>query len=565
MDIGFVQKGREMVQYRRAMVWVGVLLLFLTCFSCLALAFVREDTFVQINTQVVPESVPSSPDEPGPPAIPIQTSRIVLDQFVPLTAVTTNIQPILSRPAVSESPTYGVVSASSDGRSLFSVLPGEHVAFAEFLFDSQTKKYNFLTSAYVGGNSSVRLKNRITMVRETTATPLTINVNARNIQCPVLSSDDLRLYVAYEDPTVTDVTGNVAFLPFGGFSGKVQIWVNASGTWIRSEQADLQNPFGAAAADEFGNTVRASIRESTRCIAVKAAFGLVRADGPTLNIFEEDTDSGVYKLVTVLSKQLLSLPGENFARSFDIRDRDTLISFGRTAQDAGLAYFERDARSGVFKFVALIAPPRDAAAGGELFGDTVILGPRNMALVGSPTVDRARGGKVYVMTKNLESIWDVQQAVSDPWQSPGVEFPNRGVFGRFIHVDRDFTLVSVSANRLSASSDHPCAAACAPDCDETCEPDQQSLVCVFDTNAGTMLGPCTLSAIVIFPIDQRNALLVTAVERTQRLFQEQNTPTQFVDPLFGKHMSVITNSDLFSGTKILIGSELNQIISTWVM
>jgi hypothetical protein len=549
----------NMVQFQRLTIWVGVLLFFLSFFSCLALLFVRDYTFIQSNS---PTQVPTTVTQnaPQPPESLVPTARVVLDQFLPLTAVTSNIQPVIPTPLPSFG--YGAVAASADGQSVFSVLPGEHLAFAEFTFDPQTKKYNFLTSAYLGASASTQLKNRIVRAR-VESTPLAINTDARNIRCPVLSFDDLRLYVAYEDPTVTDAAGNVSFLPFGGFAGKVQVWFNAGGTWIRSDRADLQNPFGAVAADGFGHALRASSsNRGTRCIAVKANFGLFQDEGPTLNIFEEDPDSGEHKLVTVLTAKLLPVSAPGFARAFDARNQDVLLSFGRTGQDAGLGYFQRGARSGFFEFVSATKPPRDAAASGELFGESVVLGPRNMALVGSPTVDRARGGRIYVVIKNAEGIWDIQQAVSDPWNGPTVQFPNNGVFGRFIHANRDFTLVSVSANRLP-SPGNSCTAFCAPDCDDSCSPDPQSPVCVFD--AGEMVGPCTMAAVVIFSVDQLNKLLIVQVDQTQRLFQEQSFPTQFVDPNFGQHLTILSNSSLFPGSKILLGSPLNQVIATWTM
>ena len=286
-----------------------------------------------------------------------------------------------------------------------------------------------------------------------------------------------------------------------------------------------------------------------------------------MNVFEEDVDTGVHRLVSVLAAKLLpNAVVSRFARAFDVRGQVILLSVGSTAREAGLAYFRHDTRSGSFSFVSTITAPTDAVSNGEIFGESIVLGPHGLALVGSPTADRARGGRIYVMTQNTEDIWDVQQAVSDPWQSPDVQFPNTGVFGRFVHADRDFTLVSVSANRhVGLSVDSRCPASCAPECDEACSRDPQSSVCVFEPTTGAMLGPCTQSAVVIFSMDQRRSRLITEVERTQRLFQEQSSPTQFVDPLFGRDMSIVTNTDIFQGARILIGSEMNQVLSTWVM
>jgi hypothetical protein len=74
-----------------------------------------------------------------------------------------------------------------------------------------------------------------------------------------------------------------------------------------------------------------------------------------------------------------------------------------------------------------------------------------------------------------------------------------------------------------------------------------------------------MAAVVIFSVDQLNKLLIVQVDQTQRLFQEQSFPTQFVDPNFGQHLTILSNSSLFPGSKILLGSPLNQVIATWTM
>jgi hypothetical protein len=495
----------------------------------------------------------------------------------------------ISQPLQSAPQNLGFVTIDATGTQILGSMPNGEVAFAQFVLNSDTLTYKFVSRDY----SDENFQNRIVQLVPATASQpesTALNLAASAVGCVgnrsiVLSDDELFLYVAYLDSTISQDS----YFPLAQVVGKIQVWSrvpssdskNLNTDWSHNSRlvSDIQNPFGSQVAglaqqvdgtpqgfnaftettpsgDEFGIFMRTTVDSQTgaRVVAVGSNAGVNPRQGRCICVFQEQ-DNLSYDVAGVLT-----LPAgsefdyrvrSTFGTAFDILDGTCLASFGTHDDPAStrLAHFRRDATSQVWQFASVVQPP--VGTQGEFFGTSVALSSLGgLAFVGSPSSTNS-GGSVYVLQESDLGVWTVSQTINDPWSS-NTDFPNSMTFGWFVNVDPKSRVLSVTGNQDSAYKQwNPMMRKPSAGCN--------------NFKDGMPTGDCNYTNLVFFPIDQQNASVVVDQSKNPRLYQDQfsnGSPSDKVDPLFGAKVRMEVVDD---GVNVCTGSPVSGSLTLFLL
>ncbi len=521
--------------------------------------------FTQLGS--IPTSVtPVASTVPNTSATPSNVSPTIPQNMLP--PARTFMQPLQVNPQ-----SFGVVCMTADGSQLLSSMQNGEQSFAQFVHDPDDDSFTFATESYVNQGGAINLGNRIVKLDPTTG-DVVLNDAASALGCLgprsiVLSPDNLRLYVAYRDSTMSQDNT----FPFEQLSGNVQVWSRQSTDvkeWSHLPNAvTITNPFtnqiaGIDANSTFNSFLRARTSGDNLGVAIAAtssgvpvatydvAIGCqngVLDNGRSVMIFREQNDFS-YEIQSVLTlpsneASVNQNDRNSFATAFAYSGDVVVGSLG--SHDAPstrrLAWFLRT--NDVWAFKGFIPSPNTA----ELFGTSMGLNADGTAIVvGSPlaTTDLKTiplGGHVYLYTRT-NAQWTLHDSLSDPYIS-STTFPNFGTFGWFVNVDPSFRVVTVSANQDSRYLvPFPLAR---PPVGE----------CVF-TGSLAADNKCSYGVMEVFSIGSD---LKFNTSKFTRVFQTQNG-LDFVDPLFASRVDVAFTSE---GVRFLAGSMLNQKMTLWTM
>lgn len=467
----------------------------------------------------------------------------------------------------------GYTTMTRDATQLLFSLANGNQAFGQYQYDAGKKTWNFELASYVVTGGGISNANRIVTMDENET--MTINVAASSIGTGVkqlvLSEDDLRLYVAYEDSTIS-INNPYAFQQV---TGRVQVFVrppgpkntsqDASEFWQHSDNlvSDVKSPFGAritgipvigsessyntftdtvASGDAFGGYMVASgtpLTTGAYRLACSIQSGIDPSLGRNICIYAESND------LTQVCEAVLTLPSgtgftaadrSSFANQFVFSNHFVIANVGAHDLPGTCRLIEFVKQDNNWSMGSTIPSPNDK----ELFGTSMVManyGP--VLIVGSPTASLPNastnpvGGHVYVFVKSQVGVWTLNQSIEDPFLT--TDLPNTGTFGWFVNASYDFRVISVTANQYSVyTSRQPVSTTCVP---------------------GVQ---CGLQCFELFAFNQ--VLNTIDMTNPQRMFQELGSP-QLIDPLFGSQVSITTTQT--NGTIVLTGSPLNQTIYTY--
>lgn len=483
-----------------------------------------------------------------------------------------------AKPLQQTPQSLGFPCMTQNGTQLLTSMQNGEQSFGQFQQSLDDLKYSFLTEAYQVGTDPDAISNSNRIVKTGEGGALVINDSASGLGCVgvrsiVLSTDDLRLYVAFRDSTMS----NDNIFPFDQVAGKVQVWRRDSAdaqNWQHMTNADMQNPFTTQVGglnvdapfnafldinllgDDFGSYM---ITANTYEIAIACQMGALDT-GRNICVFQEENDFS-YKPNAILvlpgdEKSVSSADRQSFATAFAFSgDGKTCVaSLGShdTPSARRLAWFLKggdgvSATAARWEFQDFIDRPVSNAD--EIFGTSMVLNPDGtVCIVGSPTapVDSSTipfNGHVYIYTRSA-TTWTLIESISDPFATSSPA-PNTRTFGWFVNTDRNFRVLTVSANQDSLY--YPTFHMMQP----------PAHTCSFSLTSPN--APCTYTNFVVFSILQETSSL--DLSTVQRVYQDL-VATDFIDPLFGARVDIAETS---TGVLFLAGSPLNQKMTLFTM
>jgi hypothetical protein len=499
-----------------------------------------------------------------------------------------------SKPLQQNPHGFGFFTMTGDSSRIFSSLSNGNWGFADFSRGSELK-YIVNPESYVGKTTTgcttviTRLKtdssanpddyvscskeDTANNMKETIKNQTATSVGSVGVKSIVLSSDESRLYVGYLD---SEITQNNPFI-FKQKLGKVQVWSKSQDRYFVSDNfiADIANNFGSqviglsnqfnaftqdtSRSDDFGAYIQTTINSTNmrRVVAINTEVGSKL--GRCIVIVEEQDDYSHKRVGSLFlpehSRYTFTEDDRNsFGNAYAIMDDICLASLGAhespgipnsTNHANRIAYFQRN-RNQTWKFMCIIQCPVDY----EYFGTSMVLSSTGgVVIIGSPQmagvpsssdgwVPGPSGGHVYVYIRDNQNVWNLHQTVSDPWS--GGDNGNKGNFGWFVNIDKNFRLLTVSGNHdtIYYQSTRKKFPSVQPNCE--------------DNNVF-----CAYSCIILFPFDNSIQKLVINKGSTSRLFQNISS-NDFVDPLFGSQVKIADDYNT-----IVVGSPMNSNIRIW--
>jgi hypothetical protein len=484
---------------------------------------------------------------------------------------------------------FGWTAFTPDAQQWFTSFENGFSLFGQYNFvtEQSVSKFEPFTDAYKSGQNFIYFNSGSHCPNSGSSADPTINEDASALGSVgyasiATSTDGVRLYVAYRQPFMGGSDTAIIF-PLLQLSSRVAVFtrpLDTSGTsltpkssspnWSYSCVLSLANPFGSQVggfsslcdpithqlltSDDFGSIIRTSknLGNLRRITAVRMNYGYIKNNGANIAIYEETEDnqqeiSGIVALWDRYAGEGKTFTRDakiTFGKDFNIGN-NSLLAAVRVPASGGcqgppvtpinrIAYFRRSDTTNLWEFKQFIETPDPT----EDFGVSITMNATgDMAIVGAPKFPSGRGtgatpgigGSIYLYVRSEDgNSWNLQQKVTDPFASQNT----KGAFGYFVSSDRQFLVVSASANQNN----------------------------VLDVKPGFIGNTLNNDRpkVVFMSINQENKSIDTV--NAQIEIQPGDLPAQqYLDPCLGANLSMAFEDEGRSTLKMILSSPMNQI------